>query len=200
MAQAELNLSNRERLGKGGARSARRAGLVPGVVYGADISPCVVTVEPKALQKALATDAGWNTLLTLRGEGAFAGRLAVVKDMQLHPLRRTPEHVDFQAIDMSRKQAFMVPVLVEGRSKGEKEGGTLELIRKELEVYCLPTQVPSSIDVPVAQLEIGDVVHIEDIKAPEGVELVHDVNFTVITVVGHKPSDDVEEGSETSED
>ncbi|EAT15159.1 50S ribosomal protein L25 [Desulfuromonas acetoxidans] len=201
MAQAELNVALRERVGKGGARSARRNGLVPGVVYGPGIEPCTVNVEPKALQEAISGEAGWNTLLTLKGDGPFDGVLAVVKDIQVDAIRRDATHVDFQAIDSNKMLSFMVPVNAVGKSAGEKAGGNLQVIRKELEVVCLPANVPGHIDIDVEALEIGDVVHIDDVTAPEGVELPHDVNFTVITVVGHKPSDDVEgeEGEETEE-
>ncbi|PLX91794.1 MAG: 50S ribosomal protein L25 [Desulfuromonas sp.] len=199
MAQAELNVALRERVGKGGARSARRDGLVPGVVYGPGVEPCTINVEPKALQKAISGEAGWNTLLTLKGDGPFNGVLAVVKDIQVDSIRRNPTHVDFQAINTNKAVSFMVPVNTVGKSAGEKAGGNLQLIRKELEVVCLPANVPAHIDINVEALEIGDVVHIDDVTAPEGVELPHDVNFTVITVVGHKPSDDVD-GAEGEEE
>jgi len=76
----------------------------------------------------------------------------------------------------------MVPVNVVGTAVGQKEGGTLQLVRNELEVLCLPTQVPQAIDIDVTALEIGDTIHIQEVAAPEGVELVHDVNFTVMTL------------------
>jgi len=196
MAQAELNVTLRERVGKGGARSARRAGLVPGVVYGPKMAPCTVNVEPKALAAAISGEAGWNTMLTLKGDGSFDGVFAIVKDMQVDSISRVPTHVDFQAIDATAAASFMVPVNVIGQSVGEKEGGSLQVIRKELEVFCLPTVVPASIDIAVEALAIGDVVHINDVVVPDGVELPHDVNFTVITVIGYKGNDDAEESDE----
>jgi len=198
MAQ-ELNVALRERVGKGGARSARRDGLVPGIVYGPHIEPCTVNVDPKALKAAITGEAGWNTLLTLVGEGPFNGLQAVVKDMQIDSIRRHATHVDFQAIDMTKVASFMVPVVTVGKSIGEKEGGNLEVIRKELEVLCLPTAVPAAIEINVDALKIGDVVHIDDVIAPEGTELPHDVNFTVMTVVGHKPDEEEVEESEAEE-
>ncbi|MCD6525848.1 MAG: 50S ribosomal protein L25 [Desulfuromonas sp.] len=195
MAQAELNVALRERVGKGGARSARRSGLVPGVVYGPGIEPCTVTVAPKALDAAIGGEAGWNTLLTLRGEGPFDGVAAIVKDVQVDSIRRNATHVDFQAIDMNKAASFMVPVNPVGKAAGEKAGGNLQVIRKELEVICLPSAVPASIDINVEALEVGDVVHIDSVVVPEGTELPHDVNFTVITVVGHK-ADDLDEDVE----
>ncbi len=192
MAQAELNVVLRERVGKGGARSARRAGLVPGVVYGSSIEPCAVSVGVRDLATAIGGDSGWNTLLTLKVDGRLDGVMAVVKDMQVDALTRVATHVDFNAIDATQLASFMVPVNCVGRSIGEKEGGNLQLIRKELEVYCLPTAIPAMIDVNVEALAIGDVVHIDDIVVPEGVVLPHDVNFTVITVVGYKGTDEDE--------
>jgi len=200
MAQTELNVVLRERVGKGGARSARREGLVPGVVYGPHITPCTINVNQRELKAAIGGDAGWNTMLTLVGEGSFNGISAVVKDMQIDSILRHATHVDFQAIDMTKVASFMVPVVTIGTAVGEKEGGNLEVIRKELEVLCLPTAVPAAIEINVAALEIGDVVHIEDVVAPEGAELCFDVNFTVMTLVGYKETEEVEESEESEEE
>ncbi|MFN2257826.1 MAG: 50S ribosomal protein L25 [Desulfuromonadaceae bacterium] len=202
MQQTELNVSLRERVGKGGARTARREGLIPGVVYGPDIESTPIVVHPKDLDAAMDTDAGINTLITLRSSGQpFDGMQVIVNDLQVDPIKRFREHVDFKAIDLMKKGYFMVPVHTEGESAGEEEGGNLQVIRNELEVYCLPTKVPSYIGINVADLVIGDSVHIEDVKAPADVELVYEVNFTVVTVVGFKPSDleEDEEGEEGEE-
>ena len=186
MAQSQLNVALREGIGKGGARALRREGLVPGVVYGKGMAACGVAVDPKALEQAIATESGWNTLITLQGEGAFAGKVVILKAVQRHPLRRVPIHYDFQAVDLSQNVHVMVPVDTIGKALGEKLGGQLQIIRHELEVVCLPGNIPTSIDIDVAALNIGDVVHIEDVTLPAGVEVPHDVNFTVITVTGHK--------------
>ena len=186
MAQTELNVTAREAVGKGGARSLRRQGLIPAVVYGRGLETCTVAVAPKALQAAIATEAGWNTLITLKGAGAFDGKVVILKDMQVDPIGRGVQHVDFQSIDLQKRVHVMVPVHPVGKSEGEKNGGHLQVIRHELEVVCLPTAIPSAIEVDVTALGIGDVLHIEDLALPAGVEAPHDVNFTVITVTGHK--------------
>jgi len=186
MAQSQLTVTSRARAGKGGARTLRREGMVPGVVYGKGMAACNVAVDPKALTQAIATKAGWNTLITLQGDGPFDGKVVILKDMQVHPLRRQAIHVDFQAVDLTQKVHVMVPVHAIGKSKGEKLGGQLQIIRHELEVVCLPDNIPVSIDIDVTELGVGDVVHINDIKLPAGIEVPHDVNFTVITVTGHK--------------
>ena len=190
MAQSQLSVAPRAGTGKGSARALRRAGLVPGVVYGKGMAACTVAVDPKALKQAIATEAGWNTLITLQGDGPFDGKVVILKGLQVHPLRRDMTHVDFQAVDLNQKVHVMVPVHVVGKSQGEKAGGQLHIIRHELEVICLPTDIPTSINIEVAALNIGDVVHIEDVALPAGTEVPHDVNFTVITVTGHKAEEE----------
>lgn len=197
MAQAELNVEIRENTGKGVARKLRAAGKIPAVVYGKGMEPTPIIVEPKALETAVSTEAGWNTLLTLKGAPEVEGKIVVLKDLELHPLRRDMVCADFHAIDLQKKVHFMVPVHPVGKSIGEKEGGSLQVIRHELEVVCLPTQVPQAIEIDVNALQIGDVVHIDDVVLPEGTMVPHDVNFTVITVIGHKA--EVEE-AETEEE
>ena len=190
MAQSQLSVAPRAGTGKGSARALRRAGLVPGVVYGKGLAACTVAIDPKALKQAIATEAGWNTLITLQGDGPFDGKVVILKDLQVHPLRRDMTHVDFQAVDLNQKVHVMVPVHVVGKSQGEKTGGQLHIIRHELEVVCLPSDIPPSINIEVAALNIGDVVHIEDVALPAGTEVPHEVNFTVITVTGHKAEEE----------
>lgn len=192
MAQSELNVTAREVVGKGGARALRRQGLVPAVVYGKGMASSSVVLAPKELQAAIATEAGWNTLITLKGDGDFKGKVVILKDMQRDAIRGDIQHVDFQAIDLKKKVHVMVPVHPVGKSVGEKAGGHLQVIRHELEVVCLPTAIPSAIEVEVSALAIGDVLHVEDLVLPAGIEAPHDVNFTVITVTGHKAEEATE--------
>jgi large subunit ribosomal protein L25 len=200
MASAEFNVALRENTGKGVARKLRAQGLVPAVVYGQNMEPCCISFEPKVLEKAIATDAGWNTLLTLKGAAPVEGQVAVLKHLELHPLRRNMMSADFHAIDLNKKVSFMVPVVTLGKSVGEKEGGSLQIIRHELEVICLPGAVPQAIEIDVTALEIGDVIHVEEVQAPDGVEIPHDVNFTVITVIGHKTDEETTDEEEPGED
>ncbi len=199
MAQAELMVSTRDRLGKGGARSLRRAEMVPAVVYGKDFPACALSVDPKALRKALATEAGLNTLLTLKGEGPFSGKVVILKDRQLDALSGELLHADFKIIDLAAKVSVMVPVHPVGKSVGEKEGGNLSVIRHELEVVCLPGVIPSSIDIDVSGLAIGDTVHVEDLQLAEGIEVPYESNYTILTVMG-RMAEEVEEGAEEAEE
>jgi large subunit ribosomal protein L25 len=204
MAKSVLNVETRVRIGKGGSRKVRQDGLVPAVVYGKGIEPLNLRLDPKALQQAVATEAGWNTLITLKGDGPFDGLVVILKDMQIDAIRREPQHIDFLAIDLKKTLAVMVPVHPVGKSKGEIEGGTLQLIRHELEVFCLPTNIPTAIEIDVTALGVGDGVHIDEVTLPEGVESQHDVNFTVLTVVGRmaeevEADEEGEEGEEAAE-
>ncbi len=199
MAKSVLNVETRVRIGKGGSRKVRRDGLVPAVVYGKGIEALNLRLDPKALQQAIANEAGWNTLITLKGDGPFDGQVVILKDVQIDAIRRDTQHVDFQAIDLTKALFIRVPVHPVGKSQGEAEGGTLQLVRHELELHCLPTNIPTSIEIDVTKLNIGDAVHIDEVALPSGVESQHDVNYTVLTVVGHKP-EELEAGEEGEED
>jgi large subunit ribosomal protein L25 len=184
MVEAVLKVEIREETGKGVARKLRVAGLIPAVVYGKDMEPVAITVDPKALEAVMGNDA--NTLLTLKGAAALDGKVVVLKDADYNAIKRSMICADFHTISLKEKSSFMISVNVIGPAAGEKMGGSLQLIRHELEVLCLPTAVPHSIDVDVTALEIGDIIHIEDVPAPEGVELVFDQNFTVASVVAYQ--------------
>ena len=200
MAQSELQVTARENVGKGAARSLRRQGLVPAVVYGKGVDTCSITIDPKSLKAALANEAGLNTLLTLKGKGAFDGLTVLVKETQKQSIRRDLEHVDFQTVDLTQETSVMVPVVTVGKAEGEVLGGTLSVVRHELEVLCLPTAIPTSIEIDVTALDVGDVIHVAEVVVPEGAKIPYDVNFTVVTCVGHAAEEEEEvEGEEGEE-
>jgi large subunit ribosomal protein L25 len=140
--------------------------------------------------------------LTIEGHDG-GKRLAMVKELQRNPVNGELLHVDFYEIDMKRKLAVKIPVHAVGKCKGVELGGLLQVIRRELEVFCLPSNIPASFEVDTTDLDIGDAVHVEDIVLPEGVEIPHDANFTVITVLSPKKEEageEVEEGAEAEVD
>jgi large subunit ribosomal protein L25 len=194
MATSTLTVAPREKTGKGISRQLRRQGMIPAVVYGTSMEPCPISVDPKALMAAIGTEAGWNTLITLEGEGSFDGKSVILKELVRSAIRQEPMHADFHAIDMKSTVHIMVPVHPIGKSIGEKEGGNLEIIRHEIEVVCLPTAIPSAIEIDVTGLQIGDVLHVADVNLPVGVSLPADVNYTVISCTGHQA--EVLEGEE----
>ena len=182
MSQAELNVTTRTNLGKGGNRVLRQQEQAPAVVYGKGMESCAITIEPKAFRKALSTDL--NTLITLKGDGPFDGKVVIVKEIKKHAIRRHIIHVDFMAIDLTKPVQVMVPLHTIGKSQGEKDGGSLQMVRHELEVTCLPAAIPTAIEIDVTALKVGAVVHLNDLILPVGVTAPHDVNFAIITVTG----------------
>jgi large subunit ribosomal protein L25 len=125
----------------------------------------------------------------------------MVKELQIHPVSRNFLHIDFYEITMDRKIIVNVPVTTTGKSKGVEIGGILQIIRRELEVQCLPLNVPESIEIDITDLEIGDSIHVADIPRQTDVEFLGDENFTVVTVISPKiEEEEVEPEEEEAEE
>jgi large subunit ribosomal protein L25 len=118
--------------------------------------------------------------------GDSTSRPAMVKELQTNPVTHRFLHVDFYEIDMQRKIKVMVPVVVRGKAKGVEDGGLLQIVRREIEVLCLPTEIPEAFEVDVSDLDIGDAIHLEDIQTVGNVEIVEETNVTVVTVLAPK--------------
>ena len=131
----------------------------------------------------------------------------MIKELQTHPVSGNLIHIDFYEVDMKRKINVMVPVVTTGKSVGVEEGGMLNIVRRELEVFCLPGNIPESIEIDISELTIGDSVHIEDVPLGDDVEISADVNYTVVTVLSPKieeepveeEEEELEEGEEGAE-
>ena len=111
---------------------------------------------------------------------------AMIKELQTHPVSSDILHVDLYEIAMDRKIRVSVPVTTTGKSIGVEQGGMLQLIRRELEVFCLPNEIPGTISIDITNLDIGDAIHVEEIPLAGNVEIPHEVNFTVLTVTSRK--------------
>lgn len=196
MQRVQLKVYPRERLGKEGAKKIRREGFVPAIVYSPNINPTPVKVDPAVIREALIKY-GVNTLFDLEAEGIpeLNGRVAIVKEIQRHPISRKYLHVDLYEVDLNRKVYVEVPVEAVGKAIGVEKGGMLELIRRTIEVKCLPLSIPDSIKVDVSNLDVGGVIHIEDIEFPEGVEPAEDPKEPVITILAPEGGEE-EEGEE----
>ena len=173
----------RERAGKGPARAARRAGLVPGVVYGAKQDPLMINIDPRHLLRGLRTGTFLATIYELDVSGKKERVLP--RDVQFDPVTDKPLHVDFLRVTGSSWVTVDVPVefLNEDQAPGLKRGGLLNIVRHEIEMYCLADSIPQHIQVDLAGLDIGDSVHISMVKLPEGVEpTITDRDFTIATI------------------
>lgn len=184
MERIEINAVKRG-VGKGASRKLRTENKIPAVIYGAGNETQNLCVEMKEFEKAIGTDAGWNVLLDLTVDGKEK-YLTRVADYQAHVLTRKITHVDFQILDLKKKIISEIPVRLVGEAKGTEDGGIVEISKRNLEVKCLPTNIPEHIDIDITSLEIGDSVHIEDISFPADVESLHDTNFSVVAVLAPK--------------
>jgi large subunit ribosomal protein L25 len=177
-----LEAKGRQGAGKGVARRLRREDLVPAVVYGKHLeAPKHIAVNPKAVRQALNTPHKFNTLITLKIEGG-GEQLVLFKDYQQDPVTREMLHVDFLAVQENEKVKVKVPLVLAGKAEGVAAGGLLTQSRREVEVFALPTAIPEKIEVDVSHLKIAQVLHINDVKMPEGVSVKTTVNYTVAVV------------------
>jgi large subunit ribosomal protein L25 len=180
----ELTANVRKSTGKGIARALRREGSMPAVLYGPNTDPIILSVNVREMEKLLK-DGGIKAPMNLTiKNGDAIKKTAMIKEMQVHPVSRKFIHVDFYEIAMDRKIQVQVPVEVRGQAPGVEEGGALQIVRREIDVLCLPMDIPESIIVDVSSLQIGDSIHVEEIGVPEGVEILADTNYTVVAVSG----------------
>jgi large subunit ribosomal protein L25 len=195
----KLNATQRTIRGKGAARRTRREKRIPAVVYGAKISPLMLSLDTSEFDK-IVRDHGLSGLflnLKIQGDDPQT-QVVMLKELQMDPFGIEYLHADFQQIDMDTQVTVSVPVEIVGMSKGVKDGGgMLQIIRRELEVICKPADTPEKIEIDVSALDIGDAIHVEDIDLGEAVQIPHETNFTMITVV---PPDAGEEEEVEEED
>lgn len=200
MELIKLHATKRSTRGKGAARKMRSKKNIPAIIYGPKIDPMMLCLETSEFDKIIR-DRGTSGLflnLKIKGEEEVKSKVVMLKDLQMDAFGIEYLHVDFHQIDMDTLVTVSVPVVPVGISKGVKEGGgMLQIIRRELEVVCKPADTPESIEIDVTDLDIGDAVHVEAIDLGEAVEIPHEVNFTVITIV---PPDAGEEEEEMAED
>ncbi|MBN1203532.1 MAG: 50S ribosomal protein L25/general stress protein Ctc [Myxococcaceae bacterium] len=176
--KSTLEAKSREGAGKGAARKLRAQGLVPAVVYGKHLkAPVHVAVEPKAVRQSINTPHKFNTLIALKLDGA--AHQVLLKDFQVDPVTREILHADFIAVTDNEKVKVNVPLVLTGKAVGVADGGLLTQARRELEVWALPQAIPEKIEADVTHLKIAMVLHINDIKLPEGVSVKTNVNYTL---------------------
>ncbi len=202
MELIELKANIRNSVGKSQARALRRAEKIPAVLYGPGREPVLLSVSVKDLEKALKKSSASQAILNIAiHNGENTSRTAMIKELQTHPVLRNYLHVDFYEISMDRKISVKVPVVVKGKSQGVELGGILQIIRRELEILCLPTAIPETIELDITDLDIGDSIHVKEIPLQGDIEIPADVNFTVITIVSPKAEvEEVEEEAEEAEE
>jgi len=198
LEKIDLHATVRKSVGNGPARVLRRSGQIPAVLYGRRTEPILLSVNTKDLEQILKQGSFGQFILNLVIQnGKKVTKAAMIKELQTHPLSGSLIHIDFYEVDMDRKINVMIPVVTTGKSVGVEEGGMLNIVRRELEVFCLPGDIPESIEIDISGLAIGDSIHLEDIPLGENVEVETDVNYTVVTVISPKvEEEEVAEGEE----
>jgi len=184
-AKIEFNVDVRERVGKGGAREARRDGFVPGVLYGGDEAPVPIKLRLNEVIKAINTGQFLSSTATLIHKGEK--QMVIPQDIQMHPVTDQPVHVDLYRV--SAKQLIKVEVNVhfanEEKSPGLKKGGALNVVRHTVELEVPAGAIPEFIEADLGSLEIGDNVKISDVKLPSNASpTITDRDFTIATIVG----------------
>jgi large subunit ribosomal protein L25 len=183
---------------KNHARRVRVSGLIPAVVYGAGKPSIAVTVDPKIITKILHSGAGHNTIFNLNIEGSESGKVMIV-DWQNEPVKGALLHIDFKRIAMDKSMRVSVPVHLTGTSIGVKnQGGILSQVLHEVEVECLPGNIPSHLDVDITNLEINGTIHISDLPHGDNVKYLGEENAVVAHI--SMPREEVAvEGATTAE-
>ena len=182
--QLTLPAEQRERAGKGASRELRRTGRVPAVIYGDKKTPMSVHVDEKTLAKMLSTGHFMNTVVMIDSAGKTHRTLP--KDVQFHPVSSRPIHVDFLRIGEHSTVTVSVPVRFDNEeaSPGLKRGGVLNIVQHDIELTCDAAEIPDEIHIDLTGLEIGDSIHISNVKLPKGAKpTIDDRDFTVATLV-----------------
>lgn len=183
MSRPSLTLSLRTTTGNGPNRRSRADGKVPAVVYTKGKTPVLVTAEPKAVVAVLKGPLGRNTAIDLQVEGEATPRLAIIKEYQLNPVKRTFEHIDFWEISPETQLTVTVPFGGEGKSQAEREGGKVRFTRDDIRVQAKPADVPAKVTFDMAALPAGDHnITISKIPLPTGVKAVYKHDFSLIQV------------------
>ena len=184
MQRPVMTAEIREGVGKEKAAKLRVKGLIPAIFYGPRSKTIPLVIDSKELSKALQTEAGENVLIDLdiRKGDQLDRKVVMLKDIQIDPLQRITLHTDFYEVAMDEMVTIEIPVHLVGKPEGTKMGGILEQVRRVIQIQCLPGDIPKGIDMDVSALNIGDSIHVQDIKL-EKVRILSDANLTIATVV-----------------
>ncbi|MFQ5582661.1 MAG: 50S ribosomal protein L25/general stress protein Ctc [Mariprofundaceae bacterium] len=204
MADYTLEAELREKTGRSEARRLRRTGRIPAIIYGGDKPDLPITLDYLDTSKKLEIEHFHTTMIEVNVDGARGKNTVLLKDVQWDPIRDTATHIDFYRVSSSDTVSVEVPIVAVNSEKcpGVVQGGLVSLVRHSLEVTSRADAIPEHIEIDCSELDIGDSIHIEDIALPEGAEVLHDVNFTVLNLSAPtkaEPEPEVEEAVEEGE-
>lgn len=183
METLEIQANARAAGGKNHARRLRRSGKIPAVLYGPKTQAVALELDKKDFSTRVALLQGSHLVRLKSSVPELAEKVALVKEMQFHPISGDVTHADLYEVDLAAKIQVQVPLRFVGKAAGVTRGGILQPIVREVEVECLPMDIPGFFNVDVSALDIGDSIHVEEIQMPADVTLVFESNFAVVTVV-----------------
>lgn len=180
---ATITATKREGIGKGAARTARRGGRVPGILYGHGEESVPLSVDARELKKLVHTISIENTIVDLAVQGVRQPFKVLIRELQKHPFREEMLHIDFFHVAMDEKISVEVPIVLHGIPIGVRnKGGVLDHQLRDLAIVCLPADIPERVDVDVSGLDIGDSIHVRDLVLP-GVEIETELDRSVVAVL-----------------
>jgi large subunit ribosomal protein L25 len=182
MAQIVIQTESRKPGGKNVNRRLRYAGRIPAVLYGQGTEPLPLTVDPEVVKEILYSDSGRNTIFAVSVDGGSQTN-AMVKDYQLDPVRGNLIHADFLQIAMDKALELTVPVEIIGESEGVKLGGLMDIVTREIEIECLPGDIPESIKVDITGLKINDNIRVKSLPTDPKVKILTDPDVVIVTIV-----------------
>jgi len=199
--QVKLKAQKRTLVGRNAVKKIKEKGLVPGVIYGSQAEPMTLQIDARELTTVLAHASSEHVLVELEivDGSESTHRLALIPEVQHHPLKRALVHVDFHAVSATEKITSEVPIEAVGEALGVRTfGGLLEYSLRTLEVECFPQDLPDIVRIDVSNLNIGESLHVRDIQLPSGVEAITDDDLTVVSVVASRVGEEVTEPVEAA--
>ena len=183
--EATLKAETRSGRGKNEARRLRAAGKIPAVVYGTEKDKALeIAVDPRTLLRILHSESGVNTLIGLEGAGLSTGGKVLVKEYQLDPIDHKLLHADFYAVAMDKAIEVTVPIVIKGEPKGVKQqGGVVDFVNREIEIECLPGDIPEHIDVDISELMLHQGIRVRDLPKNDKWKPVSDLEMMIVHVV-----------------
>ncbi len=203
MTDYVLEAELREDLGKAHTRRLRRAGKLPGIIYGGDKPDLPITLDYNEVAKIMLRDeAFYTSMIEVKVKGKRGKNTVLLKDTQWDSIYDTPMHLDFFRVSGKDSVTVSVPVhpINVDICPGVKAGGKLQVIRHELEITCRADSIPEAIEIDCATFELDQIVHIDDITLPADTEVIHDVNFTVMSIAAPKRTAETEATEEVADE
>jgi len=179
----EIQVDARDPGSKQRARRLRRSGKIPGVLYGPKTQTIALELNKKEFSSRVAGLEGSHLVRLKSNSATLVDKVALVKEMQFHPITGEVVHADLYEVDLTAKIRVQVPLHFVGKAVGVVRGGILQPIVREIEVECLPLDIPDFFNVEVSDLDIGDSAHIEDLTIPEGIKAIYESNLALVAVV-----------------